>query len=108
MNAFSFEQVAQAAGYNIAGQIADELGAIRAALADLKKREDDARAKLLELGINSAEGQLFRVTVSHADRERVDWAAVAEKLQPSRQLITAHTIRAEVITIRTNSKTGGR
>jgi hypothetical protein len=72
--------------------VADALGAARAAL---KEAQDEV--KFLETLAKASheevlEGRLFRVTVSRGiETRRVDWKAVAEFLQPSRQLVTAHT-----------------
>ena len=37
------------------------------------------------------DGDAYHVTFSQALATKVDWKAVAEKLAPSRQLVTAHT-----------------
>ena len=70
---------------------ADRLGAIKAQLAEIKKIEDALKAELTALGVGSYEGDMFRATVSITEKVTVDWKAVCEKLEPSRQLVTAHT-----------------
>lgn len=72
--------------------IVDRLGAVKGAIADLK----DEEAALKQLLINSGEpiinGQLYRVTVSTVDsRPSIDWRSIAEKFNPSRQLVVANT-----------------
>jgi hypothetical protein len=82
--------------------IVDELGTINAQIAELQ-----ARAKTLKATVQAfvpageaIDGTLFRASHSVADRETVDWKAVAAKLKPSRQLVKAHTKVTEVHTIR--------
>jgi hypothetical protein len=83
-------------------QVVDDLGGINAQIADLQ-----AKAKVLKVELErrieagtAAEGDLYRASHSVANRESVDWKAIAAKLNPSRQLITAHTSTKEVHTIR--------
>jgi len=75
--------------------IVDQLGILAAKIAELQAQYDSCKAELIHAGIEVAEGEFYRATVSHVEpAPRVDWKAVAEKLQPSRQLITAHTVPA--------------
>jgi hypothetical protein len=79
--------------------IIDELGQLAAEIADLTERQDALKAELVAAGIKSDEGDLFRATVSTVyPSPRTDWAAVAKKLNPSHQLITAHTKLAKPYT----------
>lgn len=76
-------------------QLADKLGIIAAQLATLQAEYDARKAELIAAGVDVVEGALFRATVSHVEpAPRIDWKAIAERLEPSRQLITAHTIPA--------------
>ena len=86
--------------------LADELGFIRAQMADLKDRETEIRSTLIESGIEKLEDETFRALVVKSMRELIDWKAVAAKLEPSRQLVTAHTSEKEVISIRVNARRG--
>lgn len=88
------------------GALVDELGALRAARADLDAREKEIRATLLTAGIDRAEGSLFRVAVSTTLRSVVDWRAVAERLGASRQLVRAHTRETDVVTVRVSARRG--
>lgn len=85
---------------------ADALGALKAQIADLEIRAKAEHARLVAMGAGAHEGFAFRATVSIADRETVDWRAVAEKLKPSHQLVTAHTSAKEVTTVRVVARTG--
>jgi hypothetical protein len=85
----------------------DQLAALDTALAELKtQRESLADAMKLDAGGRSAsfEGSVHVVTVSTALRECVDWKAIAAKLEPSRQLIVAHTSTKSVTTLKVVGK----
>ena len=70
----------------------DRLAMVKAQLADLKREEDALKAELIDAGLPVIESNAYRCAVSMCDgRESIDWKAIAEKLQPSRQLVTAHT-----------------
>jgi len=78
----------------------DALGELKAQIANLEKLEKTLRDQIAAQGAGAYEGELFRASVSVAERETIDWRAIAEKLSPSRQLITAHTSAKEVVTVR--------
>ncbi|MBM4386063.1 MAG: hypothetical protein FJ091_22210 [Deltaproteobacteria bacterium] len=87
-------------------KVVDELGALKAQIAELT-----AQAKMIEAGLKAAgpgriEGVLYDANVFTQERTLVDWKAVAEKLQPSRQLVTAHTSTVEVIVIKVTARKG--
>jgi hypothetical protein len=84
--------------------LVDQLGCIKAQIADLEKQEKAIRAQLIDTGHGAIEGELFRATVSRSEVERVDWKAVAEKCEPSRQLIAAHTLHDERVTVKVVSR----
>ncbi len=84
--------------------IVDELGIVKAKIAALKRIEDDLKAELIYAGLTEADGGTFRATVSFTNRETVDWKAIAEKLEPSRQLITAYTTYTPTTTVRVTSR----
>jgi hypothetical protein len=78
----------------------DNLGIIKGRIADLALQAKIIETRLKDGGAGVHEGALFRVTVSVADRETVDWKAVAAKLEPSHQLVTAYTTYTEVVSVR--------
>ena len=86
--------------------LADELGALRAQMADLKDREREIRDTLIAAGVKALEDDTFRALVVESIRTMIDWKTVAAKLKPSRQLVTAHTTEKEVISIRVNARRG--
>ena len=84
----------------------DRLGTLLATIAEM-----NAEAKLLKAALqvnidagDADEGDLFRAAHSMAERDTVDWKAVAAKLDPSRQLVTAHTTTKVVHTIRVSAR----
>ena len=96
----AMEAAAQAALQPTAAQAiaakADRLGVLHAALADMKREADQLRTELEDAGLDSIEGQLYRVNFAQcAARNLTDWKTIAERLKASRQLIAAHTTTGE-------------
>ena len=85
-------------------KVVDQLGEVKAKIAHLKTVEDQLKKQLVESGEVEADGSVFRATVSFTNREQIDWKAVAEKLEPSRQLITAHTSFTASTTVRVSAR----
>lgn len=80
--------------YNITtdGDIADQIGDLRAEIKKLRDAEEFLVDLLKEKHIETAIGERYRVAVTYgAERKVVAWKAIAEKLQPSYQLVTANT-----------------
>ena len=88
------------------GELADQLGHVKAEAAEIKGREDALRAELISRGVESAEGMLFRVTVTRATR----WTLDAERIKAELgELWTvAHSKVSTVTTLRVTARTGGR
>jgi hypothetical protein len=80
----------------------DDLGDIRARIAALETREKDLKALLADLEPGAYEGERFRLTITLADRDQLDMAAVREKLTP--QFLRAHTTTKSVRTLRTAAR----
>jgi histidinol-phosphate/aromatic aminotransferase/cobyric acid decarboxylase-like protein len=96
----AMEAAAQAAPAPTAAQAiaakVDRLGVLHAALADMKREADQLRAELEDAGLDSIEGQLYRVNFAAvAGRTLTDWKTIAERLKPSPQLVRAHTTTGE-------------
>lgn len=89
----------------------DQLGTLRAQIADLEKREAELKAIIVAQGAGAYEGNLYRVTVSQSERwgwdkvakERIEQIA-REQLSP--QYITAHTTVTPVVTVRVVARNG--
>jgi len=89
-----------------AGDLADELGAIKSDLADLKSREDALRGELIRRGVPEAEGCLFRVTVTEATRWTLDVERV--KSEMGAPWYEAHSRGSLTTTVRVCARTGAR
>lgn len=77
----------------------DQLGAISATIAAMKKQADQLRTELEDAGLTNIEGQLYRVNFSQcAGGTLTNWRAIAERLKASPQLIRAYTKTGEAST----------
>jgi len=75
-----------------AAEAVDQLGFIRAQIADLQATEKTLKAAIEAAGTPRIEGRLYKAAVIlSAGRISTDWQSVANHFSPSRQLITAHT-----------------
>jgi hypothetical protein len=74
--------------------IVDTLADIRAQLAELKASEETYKAALIAAEVQAVDGTKHRATVSETYRTAIDWQTIARKLEPSPQLIRAHTTTA--------------
>lgn len=74
----------------------DQLGAMQAAMADMKRKAEALRADLEDAGLDNIEGELFRVNFAQcAGRTLTDWEAIAKRFKPNAQLIRAYTKTGE-------------
>ena len=74
----------------------DQLGKLKAEIAALQDEEKQLKALLAASGYQALDGQTFRASISWSDgRVGIDWRAIAEHFNPSRQLVTAHTSQGE-------------
>jgi len=74
----------------------DELGALHAAIADMKRKADQLRTDLEDAGLTDIDGQLYRVNFAQcAGKTLTDWQAIAKRLKASAQLIRAYTKTGE-------------
>lgn len=72
--------------------ISDELGTITAEIKRLTAQKDKLAAQLKDLGAGTYEGAIYSTLVYYtAPQAVIDWKAIAQKLNPSHQLVTAHT-----------------
>lgn len=89
----------------------DELGALKAAISSMRETEDRLKAQLISLAAQhpgkvwAENGDVFRATVSWADKTVTDWKAVAATLAQQHdtdpdvlaRLIKANTQKAEMV-----------
>jgi histidinol-phosphate/aromatic aminotransferase/cobyric acid decarboxylase-like protein len=74
----------------------DQLGAMHAAMADMKRKADQLRTELEDAGLDNIDGQLYRVNFAQcAAKTMTDWQAIAKRLKASAQLIRAYTKTGE-------------
>lgn len=90
----------------VVGSLVDQLGQLKAQIAALRLQEASLKALLGESGLAVAEGLQFRAAISHIDaKPTIDWRAIAEHFNPSRQLVTAHTTWGEPsVTVRVSAR----
>jgi hypothetical protein len=85
----------------------DKLGHLLAQAADLEGRIKAEKAKLIAAGVGEHEGDIFRATVSHSVREKLDADAIARAIELAKfspQYVSAHTLRSEVNCVRVVAK----
>jgi hypothetical protein len=70
----------------------DELGALRAVIADLTKQADKIRTELEDAGLATIDGQHYSASFATVSgRTITDWETIAKRFKPSAQLIRAYT-----------------
>jgi hypothetical protein len=70
----------------------DELGALRAVIADLTKQADQIRTELEDAGLTAIDGQHYSANLTAVSgRTITDWQTIAQRFKPSAQLIRAYT-----------------
>lgn len=89
-------------------EIVDELGPLKAQIADLQEREKALRQALIDADVPECDGRLFRGTVSRYVFMLVDYKTICEKLEPSHQLLAAHTKHEPRTTVRIVARKGAR
>ena len=76
----------------------DQLGAIDSQIKALTKQADALKAAIKSQGPDRYNGSDYSALVFESEGRTVtDWKAIAEKFEPSRQLITAHTTVGEPV-----------
>jgi len=74
----------------------DRLVTVKARIAELKHEEEELKLGLIACDLPIIESPLHRCSVGHCEgRVVVDWKTIAERLNPSYQLIAAHTTHGE-------------
>lgn len=76
----------------------DQLGALDAQIKALTKQADALKAQIKAQGPDRYMGASYSALVFESEGRIVtDWKAIAEKFNPSRQLVTAHTVTGEPV-----------
>jgi hypothetical protein len=74
------------------GDVADELGDLRAKMKALADQAAFLEGLLKEKGVTVAEGKRYRVAITYGiETRRTDWHAVADALDAPQPLIDANT-----------------
>lgn len=89
--------------------LVDRLAAIKAEIARLTTESDNIKDALIDSGLTAIDGTLHRAAIVRCEgRTFIDWRAIAERLNPSRQLITAHTTVGDpVVSVRLTARKPG-
>lgn len=87
-------------------KLVDDYGTLCAAISDLEIKKSALRQSILDVGRGAYEGQAYRVTVSISERATIDYKTICAKLEPSHQLVSAHTKVAEVSTVKVSGRSG--
>lgn len=78
----------------------DRLAQIKAVIATLQEEESALRAELAASGRTVIKGTEHRATVLWCEgKVTTDWRSIAQRLNPSHQLVTAHTTQGEPYTV---------
>lgn len=99
-------------------ELVDNIGYLKADIAERETREKALRDFIVALGAGAYDGEVFRATVSVADRTTIDWKGIAETLKPSLRLprdkwsdqivemVDNHTAAKPVTTLRVVARNG--
>jgi hypothetical protein len=90
----------------VVASIVDQLGALKAHIASLRAQEEALKDLLADSGLAMVDGHQYRAAISRIDaRPSIDWRAIAEQLNPPRQLVAAHTTWGEpFVTVRVSAR----
>lgn len=90
--------------------IVDQLLSVKASIAELEAREKELKDCLIASGQTSIDGMLARASVSYCEgREKTDWQTIAQRFNPSRQLIVAHTTTGQPFhVVRVSARKGAK
>ena len=89
-----------------AGDLADELGALKAEMATLSEREKVLRDEFIRRKLPAVEGALFRATVSESLRQSLDAERV--KAEMGMAWYEARCKIAIITTVRVSARTGAK
>lgn len=81
-------------------EAADRLGALRAAMAELKAEAKDLENILVNSGESVVLGKDYRVTVSRSARVTVDYKGIALKLKASKYMLDAYSKTSNVTCVK--------
>lgn len=79
--------------------IVDELGELKARIADLTKQETKLKTALVESGYAEIDGSLFRATVTWTERATLDSEAVRAMLTPDQIRICTRVTEIKAVRV---------
>ena len=82
----------------------DQLGNLKAQIAELQTKAKAIEASLKASGVARTSGLFFDANVFEQTRTSVDWESIAKKLEPSRQLVTAHTSESTSLVLKVTGR----
>jgi hypothetical protein len=88
------------------GSLVDQLGKLKAEMADLKEKEETIRQVIVESGKETVEGKLFRCTVVTSEVMRIDYKGICEALPPPTWVVKKHTTKENRTTVRVVARNG--
>ena len=88
------------------GEVVDALGHAKAEAAEVKAREEALRAELIARGVETAEGMLFRATLSQSARWTLDAERIRQEL--GELWCISHSKVSAVTSVRVTARSGTR
>lgn len=99
MNTNNTETITHPTPSAMYGHLVDRFAAVKAQIVALQAEETALRAVLADSGQRVILGAAHRAVVTPCEgRVTIDWQTIAQRLHPSHQLITAHTVQGEAYT----------
>lgn len=78
----------------------DQAGSIDSEIKALEKQLSTLKTAIKAHGTGKHAGFVFSANVIDSERTTIDWQTIAERFNPSRQLVNAHTTHAVIQSIR--------
>lgn len=80
-------------------KVVDNLGLVKAEIAELKKKEKALEKVLKASGLTAVDGDFYRATVSAYTRTSVDYKGIALKLKASNYMLKAYSKISNVVKV---------
>ena len=82
----------------------DRLGELKAEMSNLQVQYDEIKERLLEAGIEEADGKLFHVKVSEFIVESIDWKGLATSFNPSNAKLKKFSTSRDQVRVLVNAR----
>ena len=80
-------------------KVADDLGLVKAEIAELKKREKGLEKALKDSNESEVDGDYYRVTVSRFEKTSTSWKKIAEKMKASAYMVKTYSKVSDVVKV---------